>query len=50
VKSKREISGSPVRRNTFCDLIKVWNGAPTATEVESGDKRSKVLEDNLATG
>jgi aminodeoxyfutalosine synthase len=50
VKAIREAGRVPVQRNTFYEPIKVWDAAPTASEAEPGAKRSKVLEDNLATG
>jgi aminodeoxyfutalosine synthase len=48
VKAIREAGRTPVQRNTFYEPIKIWNGAPTP-EFESSTRRSKVLEDNLAT-
>src|SRR6188768_3478384 len=49
VKAIREAGRTPVQRNTFYEPIKVWDGAPTATEAEPPAGKSKVLEDNLAT-
>jgi hypothetical protein len=45
----REAGRTPVQQNTFYEPIKVWDGAPTATEPEPPTGKSKVLEDNLAT-
>ena len=49
VKAIREAGRTPVQRNTFYELIKVWESAPTANEAEPPPGKSKVLEDNLAT-
>ena len=49
IKAIREAGRTPVQRNTFYEPIKVWDGAPTATEAEPPSGKSKVLEDNLAT-
>ena len=49
VKAIREARRTPVQRNTFYEPVKVWDGAPTATEAEPPTNKSKVLEDNLAT-
>src|SRR5262245_23484471 len=48
VKAIREAGFTPVQRNTFYEPIKVWDGAPVA-ETEAPPRKSKVLEDNLAT-
>jgi aminodeoxyfutalosine synthase len=48
VKAIREAGRTPVQRNTFYEPIKVWDAAPTA-EAEAESKRSKMLDDNLAT-
>jgi aminodeoxyfutalosine synthase len=50
VKAIREAGRTPVQRNTFYEPIKVWESAPTATEAEPPAGKSRVLEDNLATG
>jgi len=49
IKAIREAGCIPVQRNTFYEPIKVWGGAPTATETEPPSNKSKLLEDNLAT-
>ncbi len=49
IKAIREAGRTPVQRNTFYEPIKVWDGAPIATEAELPSGKSKVLEDNLAT-
>ena len=49
VRALREAGRLPVQRNTFYEPIKVWDAAPSATEVEPPANKSKVLEDNLAT-
>src|SRR5206468_4838089 len=49
LKAIRETGRTPVQRGTFYEPIKVWDGAPTATETEPPSGKSKVLEDNLAT-
>jgi aminodeoxyfutalosine synthase len=49
VKAIREAGLTPVQRNTFYEPIRVWDSAPAmATGPTTG--KSKVLEDNLATG
>jgi aminodeoxyfutalosine synthase len=48
VKAIREAGRTPVQRNTFYEPIKVWESLQTATD-EAGVKRSKMLDDNLAT-
>jgi aminodeoxyfutalosine synthase len=48
VKAIREAGCTPVQRNTFYEPIKVWE-APAPVVAEPNDKRSKVLENNLAT-
>ena len=48
IKAIREAGRTPVQRNTFYELIKVWESAPTANEAEPPPGKSKVLEDNLA--
>ena len=48
-KAIREAGRTPVQRNTFYELIKVWDDATTANEVEPPTNKSKVLENNLAT-
>jgi aminodeoxyfutalosine synthase len=48
IKAIREAGCTPVQRNTFYDPIKVWE-APAPSAAEPNDKRSKVLENNLAT-
>ncbi len=48
VKAIREAGRTPVQRNTFYEPIKVWDATP-ATEAEAATKRSKMLDDNLAT-
>lgn len=48
VKAIREAGCTPVQRNTFYEPIKVWE-APAPVAAEPNDKRSKVLENNLAT-
>ncbi len=49
IKAIREAGRTPVQRNTFYEMIKVWEAAPTATEAEPPTGKSKILEDNLAT-
>jgi aminodeoxyfutalosine synthase len=49
LKAIREAGRTPVQRNTFYELIKVWDDATTANEVEPPTNKSKVLENNLAT-
>jgi aminodeoxyfutalosine synthase len=49
VKAIREAGRTPVQRDTFYEPIKTWDGAPPA-EIEPPVEKSKVLEDNLATG
>jgi aminodeoxyfutalosine synthase len=48
VKAIREAGCTPVQRNTFYEPIKVWE-APAPAGAEPNDKRSNVLENNLAT-
>jgi len=48
IKAIREAGRTPVQRNTFYEPIKVLENAPEA-EVAKNSKRSKMLEDNLAT-
>ncbi len=48
VKAIREAGRTPVQRNTFYEPIKVWDEATTG-EAEADTKRSKMLDDNLAT-
>lgn len=48
VKAIREAGRTPVQRNTFYEPIKVWD-TPSSAEAESEVKRSKMLDDNLAT-
>ena len=51
VKAIREAGRTPVQRNTFYEPIKVWESLQTATlEAEPPAGKSKMLEDNLATG
>ena len=51
VKAIREAGRIPAQRNTFYELIKVWESLQTATlEAEPPAGKSKMLEDNLATG
>ena len=50
VKTIRETGRTPVQRGTFYEPIKVWEAAPTVTEAEPPSGKSRVLEDNLATG
>ncbi|MEW6305140.1 MAG: aminofutalosine synthase MqnE [Verrucomicrobiota bacterium] len=48
IKAIREAGREPVQRNTFYEPIKVWqNAAPANADID--DRRSKVLEENLAT-
>jgi aminodeoxyfutalosine synthase len=49
IKAIREAGCTPVQRNTFYEPIKVWDG-PVPPLTEPNDQRSKLLEDNLATG
>jgi aminodeoxyfutalosine synthase len=49
VKAIREAGLVPVQRNTFYEPIKVWDSA-SALETNPPPERSRVLEDNLATG
>jgi len=48
IKAIREAGCIPVQRNTFYEPIKILESAP-AVETEENSKRSKMLEDNLAT-
>ena len=48
VKAIREAGRTPVQRNTFYEAIKVWDAQPAAA-AEGEGKRSKMLDDNLAT-
>ena len=48
LKAIRETGRTPVQRNTFYEPMKIWEAAPGA-ETDTGEKRSKMLEDNLAT-
>ncbi len=55
VKAIRETGRTPVQRGTFYEPIKLWESTPTASEaLPDGEQqpanKSKVLEDNLATG
>ena len=51
VKAIREAGRIPAQRNTFYELIKVWESLQTAIlEAEPPAGKSKMLEDNLATG
>jgi hypothetical protein len=51
LKAIREAGRTPVQRSTFYEPIKVLaDGAPSANEAEPPPGKSKVLEDNLATG
>jgi len=52
VKAIRETGRTPVQRNTFYEPIRILadGGPPTATDSELPAGKSKVLEDNLATG
>lgn len=47
VKAIREAGRTPAQRNTFYEPIKVWE--TPAADAEPEPKRSKVLDDNLAT-
>jgi aminodeoxyfutalosine synthase len=49
IKVIREAGYVPVQRNTFYEPIKVWD-SPLPAPVEPDGQRSKVLENNLATG
>jgi aminodeoxyfutalosine synthase len=49
IKAIREAGCTPVQRNTFYEPIKVW-AAPLPVPGEPVDQRSRVLENNLATG
>jgi aminodeoxyfutalosine synthase len=49
IKAIRETGCTPVQRDTFYEPIKVWDEA-VQPSAEPNDQRSKVLEDNLATG
>jgi aminodeoxyfutalosine synthase len=48
IKAIREAGCTPVQRDTFYEPIKVWDKSMPAT-AEPTDRRSKVLENNLAT-
>jgi aminodeoxyfutalosine synthase len=50
IKAIRETGRTPVQRNTFYWPIKVWDSLTTATDAEPPAGKSKVLEENLATG
>jgi aminodeoxyfutalosine synthase len=50
VKAIREAGLTPVQRNTFYEPIQVWDAAPTPAEPDPPPGKSRVLEDNLATG
>jgi len=49
VKAIREVGRVPVQRNSFYEPIKVWEALPAAKEAEVTTKKSKVLEENLAS-
>jgi hypothetical protein len=49
VKAIREAGRTPAQRNTFYEPVKVADGAPSANEADPPSRKSKVLEDNLAT-
>ena len=48
VKAIREAGLTPVQRNTFYEPIKIWDATPSS-ETDTEAKRSKLLDDNLAT-
>jgi len=48
LKAIREAGRTPVQRSTFYEPIKTW-AEPTAADAASGDGRSEILENNLAT-
>jgi len=48
IKAIREAGRTPVQRNTFYEPIKILENAPAAG-TEDNSRRSKMLEDNLAT-
>ncbi len=50
IKAICETGRTPVQRNTFYEPIKVWDGSAAATSADLTTCKSKVLEDNLATG
>jgi aminodeoxyfutalosine synthase len=49
IKAIREAGREPVQRNTFYEPIRTGGSTPTATEAEPQARKSKVLEENLAT-
>ncbi len=49
IKAIREAGRVPVQRNTFYEPIRVLENAPGATEAEPPTRKSKLLENNLAT-
>jgi aminodeoxyfutalosine synthase len=49
IKAIREAGRTPVQRNTFYEPIKISEKAALAAD-EANNQRSKVLEENLATG
>jgi aminodeoxyfutalosine synthase len=50
IKAIREAGCTPVQRNTFYEPIRILETVQPATEATEFSARSKVLEDNLATG
>jgi hypothetical protein len=48
IKAIREAGRVPVQRGTFYEPIQAGNG-PAEPDAESDGRRSKVLEENLAT-
>ena len=48
IKAIREAGRIPVQRNTFYEPIKEWSW-PNSTNAETEDRRSEILEKNLAT-
>jgi aminodeoxyfutalosine synthase len=50
IKAIQEAGRTPVQRNTLYEPIRVMKNAPAANEAEPPSGKSKVLEDNLATG
>jgi len=48
IKAIREAGRIPVQRNTFYEPIKEWSW-PNSTNAEMEDRRSEILEKNLAT-
>ena len=49
VKAIREVGQTPVQRNTFYEPLRVWAEDERIEGERTSSKRSKLLNDNLAT-